>query len=262
MKEDQATRKADDDYRNVARFYDEVYYRGAGEPAESRVPWHARALADRLALRGGERILDVACGTGDWLQVAAARGLEVAGIDISERAIEICRTRMPAGEFRVGPAERLGFLDRAFDVVTCLGSLEHFLDQPAALAEMTRVLKPDGRIVILVPNAGFLPYRLGLYRGTQQQAVRETIRPLNEWSAMFGASGLDVLSRWRDLHILDRRWIARRPWWMALPRLAVAAALPCWPLSWQYQVFHLCRIHRGEAMPPAAQPATLQRNMR
>lgn len=249
MKEDHATGNIDE-YQGVAKFYDEVYYRDAEAPAGRRVPWHQRALADRLALRPGERILDVACGTGDWLEVAAARGLEIAGVDISERAVTVCRARMPAGQFRVGPAERLEFPDRQFDVVSCLGSLEHFLDQSAALAEMTRVLKPGGRIVILVPNAGFLPYRLGLFRGTHQQAVRETIRPLSEWSAMFGGSGLDVLSRWRDLHILDRHWIGRRPWWMVLPRLAVAAALPCWPLSWQYQVFHLCRA-LPENVPPA-----------
>jgi hypothetical protein len=65
-------------------------------------------------------------------------------------------------------------------------------------------MKPNGKVVILVPNAGFLTYRLGLYKGTQQQAIRETIRSLSEWQGMLNASGLTVTKRWKDLHVLDK----------------------------------------------------------
>jgi SAM-dependent methyltransferase len=147
---------------------------------------------------------------------------------------------MPGGEFHTGPAEILPFPDGRYDLVTCLGSLEHFLDQPAALAEMVRVMKPRGKVVILVPNAGFLTYRLGLYKGTQQQAVRETIRPLSEWQEMLNASGLVVKERWKDLHVLNKRWIFRAPWSLMPLRLLQAIALTFWPLHWQYQVYHLC----------------------
>lgn len=230
--------RIDLDHREVAKFYDEVYFRNAsGKAKPSR---HLLRLATLLDIRPAQRVLDIACGTGDWLDVALAKGLDVAGIDISSRAIEVCRERMPSGKFHVGPAENLPFEDGCFDLVTCLGSLEHFLDQPAALLEMKRVVKTRGRLVILVPNAGFLTHRLGLYRGTHQQAVKETIRTLDVWDSMFKTAGLEVKDRWRDLHILEFGWIVRPPWRMVLPRLIQALVLPVWPLSWQYQVFHLC----------------------
>jgi ubiquinone/menaquinone biosynthesis C-methylase UbiE len=234
--------RIDLDHREVARFYDEVYYQNASGKAKPSND--LLRLANRLDLRPRQKVLDIACGTGNWLDVASTNGLDVAGIDISSRAIEICRERMPGGQFHVGQAESLPFDTCSFDLVTCLGSLEHFLDQPAALLEMKRVVKPGGRLVILVPNAGFLTHRLGLYRGTHQQAVKETIRTLDTWGDMFQAAGLEVTDRWRDLHILEYGWIVRPPWLMVLPRLIQALALPIWPLSWQYQVFHLCEPRR------------------
>lgn len=232
-------------HQQVANFYNEVYHLSAS--SEVKASRHLQNLAGKIDLKPGQAILDVACGAGDWLQVAAGRGLAVSGIDISERAIEVCRRRMPEGQFHVGPAETLPFPDGQFDVVTCLGSLEHFLDQPGALMEMGRVLKPGGNVLILVPNAGFLSYRLGFYKGTQQQTVRETIRSLDEWDGMFGAAGLKVVTRWRDLHVLSASWILRAPWVMVLPRLLQALALTIWPLSWQYQVYHLCQPCRARS---------------
>jgi len=232
------------DHERVAKFYDDVYYKGAEAGASPST--HLKKLSTRLGVSSGWSVLDVACGAGDWLAVAAAKGATVSGIDISERAVSICRQRMPDGEFRTGPAEGLPFPDCTYDLVTCLGSLEHFLDQPAALAEMVRVMKPNGKVVILVPNAGFLTYRLGLYKGTQQQAIRETIRPLSEWQQMLNASGLTVKERWKDLHVLDKRWIIRAPWTLIPFRLLQVLALTVWPLHWQYQVYHLCeRISEG-----------------
>ncbi|MGB2681189.1 MAG: class I SAM-dependent methyltransferase [Candidatus Competibacter sp.] len=199
-------------------------------------------LADQLRLVPGQQVLDVACGVGGWLEIAASRGATISGIDISERAIDICRQRLPEGEFQVGPAETLPFPDRRFDLITCLGSLEHFLDQPSALREMVRVAKPDARLLILVPNAGFLTYRLRLYSGTHQQAVRETIRTLEEWQQLFGEAGLEIINRWKDLHVLSRSWIVRPPWYWIPLRFIQALALAVWPLEWQYQVYHQCRI--------------------
>lgn len=225
-------------YQEIARFYNDVYY-GNVKPVR-RPSNHLSRLADRLHIASGQRILDVACGTGGWLAICAERGAKVSGIDISGRAIEICRQLIPEGEFHTGLAETLPFPDNQFDWVTCLGSLEHFLDQKAALREMERVAKPNGQFLILVPNAGFLTYRLGLYRGTHQQTVRETIRSLEEWNEMFGECGIEVRERWKDLHVLSWTWIIRPPWHMVLPRLLQGLALLIWPLDWQYQVYYRC----------------------
>ena len=239
-------------HRQVAEFYDLVYYRDDGcDKAPSR---YLSRLAVRVGVKHDQRILDVACGKGDWLATVDGLGAAVSGIDISGRAIDTCRQRMPDGDFHVGPAETLPFPNGHFDLVTCLGSLEHFLDQPGALREMARVTRDDGRLLILVPNAGFLTYRLGWYRGTQQQAVRETIRSLDDWKKMFASAGLDVMERWKDLHVLDRSWILRPPVYLVPVRFIQALALTVWPLEWQYQVFHWCRLHAEDVQDSQIAP--------
>lgn len=226
-------------HEQVAAYYDQVYYRSRSGDY-GRLSKHFIRLAIRLGIQPGHQVLDIACGRGDWLAAAAARGAEVTGIDISARAIDCCRQRLPKAHLETGPAETLPFPNARFDRVTCLGSLEHFLDQPAALLEMRRVVKLSGWVVILVPNAGFLTYRLQFFRGTQQQTVKETIRPLYEWEAMFRSAGLNVVERWKDLHVLNLAWLLRSPRYLFPVRLAQALALVVWPLDWQYQVYHRC----------------------
>jgi len=208
---------------------------------------NSRVIANRLGNLSSSKVLDVACGIGDWLSLLKSRGSEVHGIDISERAIEMCRQRFPGGDFRLGPAEELPFATGSFDLVTCLGSLEHFVQPERALREMLRVARPDAQFLLLVPNSGFLPRRLGLFGGTHQVKVREVVRSLDEWRALFETAGLSIEARWRDLHVLSLEWIGREGWRPWLLRCAQALALPLWPLTWQYQVYHLCRRARVEA---------------
>lgn len=226
------------DHGDVQRYYDTEYYRDAR--LTGRPPWHMRRIANRLGLSPGQQVLDVACGTGAWLFELRGRGAKVAGVELSPAAAELCRQAMPDADVRVAPAEHLPFADASFDLVSCLGSLEHFLDQPAALREMLRVARPGAQFLILVPNAGFLTRRLGVYGGTQQVAIRETVRALSEWQQMFESVGLTVKARWKDLHMLNRGWLFQgRAIRMPL-RWLQALALPLWPLAWQYQVYFLC----------------------
>lgn len=228
-------------HHQVQTYYDEQYYGHADANDTSRLPWHMRRIAVRLGVLEGQSALDIACGTGGWLQELRDRGARVSGIDISERAAAAARARLPGADIRVGVAEKLPFDDNVFGIVTCMGSLEHFLDQPGALREMLRVAERDARFLILVPNAGFLTRRLGLYRGTGQVAIRETVRPIEEWTRMFQAAGLRVDAQWRDLHPLSGHWIRHGPAWRWPVRALQAAALATWPVAWQYQVHFLCR---------------------
>lgn len=226
------------DHGTVSDFYDRVYYGNTtGGQAPSR---HLRRLARRFEPWEGRRVLDVACGTGHWLQATAERGAIPAGIDISQVALNVCRSALPQVELHCGPAEQLPFADRQFDFISCLGALEHFLDPEAALREMKRVAKPDARFLLLVPNTDFLPSRLALYRGTLQSSVKEETRSLLEWQELFESAGLRVHARWKDLHILSTSWILRGPCYRWPLRAAQALVLPFWPLAWQYQVYHLC----------------------
>lgn len=229
----------DDQLARIKQFYDDEYY--GSLLRDHPLSWHYAKIADRLVPLAGKKVLDVACGTGDWLALLESKGCEVHGIDLSDRAIEICRQRLPRGDFHVGPAETLPFAGDSFDLVTCLGSLEHFLEPDVSLREMLRVARANARFLLLVPNAGFLPRRLGLYGGTHQVKVREVVRTLDEWNALFTRAGLVVEKRWRDLHVLSREWIGLHGWKQFPLRLLQAAVLPLWPMGWQYQVYHFCK---------------------
>jgi len=226
------------DLDKMKAFYDDVYYVNADKPLQGNA--HLEKLRKKINIAADDAILDVACGLGEWLHVCHGAGARVAGVDLAERAIEYCRKHMPDGEFHAGPAEQLPFADATFDVVSCLGSLEHFVEPVGALREMARVAKPDARFLILVPNADFLTRKLGLFGGTNQKDAKQVVRTLAEWEALFGAAGLQVTARWKDLHVLSWRWIAMNGWLAAPVRAMQALALPLWPLRWQYQVYFLC----------------------
>lgn len=229
---------ASDEFSQIRDFYDKEYYgHGSGSKA---LPWHCRRIGKRLGSAKGLAVLDVACGTGEWLAFFRKQGATIAGIDLSHKAIDECQKRFPEGEFHCGPAETLPFEDDHFDLVTCMGSLEHFLDKPRALREMRRVAKPGATLLLLVPNAGFLTRRLGLYKGTQQVKAREDVLELSTWERLFADAGLRVTDRWRDLHPLSWHWICRGNVLLWPVRAMQALALVTWPVAWQYQVYHRC----------------------
>jgi SAM-dependent methyltransferase len=230
----------DDKFGSIRDFYDNEYY--ADVTNHSKLSWHPRKIAVRMGDMGGKEMLDVACGTGEWLGHFHQRGALIAGIDLSQKAIDECRKRFPEGEFACGQAESLPFDDARFDLVTCMGSLEHFLDKPRALSEMKRVAKPDAQFLILVPNAGFLTRRLGLYGGTQQVRAREDVFDLATWAGLFESAGLQIVDRWRDLHPLSWSWLSQGNALLWPIRGAQAVALATWPVAWQYQVYHHCRV--------------------
>lgn len=233
------TEEHDAERERIKQFYDNEYFTDARD--HDALPWHYCHIADRLGDVHEQHVLDIACGTGKWLELMSIRGAFVSGIDISELAVGACRRRLPNCDVRLGVAESLPFDDGAFDLITCMGSLEHFLEPERALREMIRVAKLDARFLLLVPNAGFLPRRFGWYGGTHQIKVREVVRTLDAWHALFESCGLHVVSRWRDLHVLSWEWIAREGWRKVPLRLIQALALPLWPMAWQYQVHHSCR---------------------
>jgi ubiquinone/menaquinone biosynthesis C-methylase UbiE len=116
------------------------------------------ALLSAAALRPGQRVLDVACGTG-LASFAAARvvgaGGRVVGVDLSERMVEVARRHAArAGaactSFERMDAQRLVLPDAGFDAALCALGLMYMPDPHAALREMRRVVRPRGRIALAV----------------------------------------------------------------------------------------------------------------
>jgi len=113
----------------------------------------ADRVADAAQLRPGERVLDVACGTGVLARAAAARVSpegSVAGLDLNPGMLAVAERVAPEIAWRQGPAESLPYADASFDAVVSQFGLMFFTDRQAALHEMVRVLAPGGRLAVAV----------------------------------------------------------------------------------------------------------------
>ncbi|RKR73070.1 demethylmenaquinone methyltransferase/2-methoxy-6-polyprenyl-1,4-benzoquinol methylase [Frondihabitans australicus] len=115
--------------------------------AGNAVLWRI-ATVKALSAKRGEKILDIAAGTGTSSAAIAKTGAEVTALDFSAGMVEVGRKRQPHIEFVVGDAEDLPFGDDTFDAVTISFGLRNVNRPRTALAEMYRVLKPGGRLVI------------------------------------------------------------------------------------------------------------------
>ncbi|MDW8308303.1 MAG: class I SAM-dependent methyltransferase [Verrucomicrobiales bacterium] len=111
-----------------------------------------------LPAQPGGRLLDVGCGSGDWLVQMRARGWQVEGLDFDPTAVEVARKRgLPV---RLGPLEQQGYEAESFDAVTLHHVIEHVPDPVATLRECHRVLRRGGRLVVATPNVHSLSHRV------------------------------------------------------------------------------------------------------
>lgn len=114
--------------------------------------WAAR-VAEAAKIRPGDRVLDVACGTGVLAREAASRvGAQgsVTGLDPAPGMLAVARRLGPALEWREGTAEALPYADARFDAVVSQFGLMFFTDKSAALREMLRVLAPGRHLAVAV----------------------------------------------------------------------------------------------------------------
>lgn len=133
------------------RVVDEGWGARAVEFAALTEPSNCReyvAMHHRLGVGAGDRVLDMACGSGLALELAAARGAACAGIDASRRLLAVARDRNPAADLRVGDMNALPWEDGSFEVVTSFRGI--WGTTPNAVAEAWRVLVPGGRLGLTV----------------------------------------------------------------------------------------------------------------
>ncbi len=145
------------------RYYDKAYGENPAANYERFfVPAIGAPLAADLirvaALRPGERVLDVACGTGVVARLASQQVGDigtVAGLDFNPGMLAIARSATPSDtpiEWYEASAEIMPLPDASFDVVLCQMGLQFVTDKRDALREMWRVLAPDGRLILTVPG--------------------------------------------------------------------------------------------------------------
>ena len=98
----------------------------------------------------GTNLLDLACGAGGALVIAREMGADVAGLDAARTLVAVARERLQGARIEIGDMEELPFADRTFDIVTGFNAFQFAGDVERALAEAKRVLKPGGKLAILV----------------------------------------------------------------------------------------------------------------
>jgi len=107
-------------------------------------------LLDAAGVRAGDKVVDIACGPGYVAGAAAVRGAEALGLDISPAMVAEAKINFPGADFKIGNAEHLDLMDNSVDASICAFGLLHFADADRAIAEVARILKPDGRYAFLV----------------------------------------------------------------------------------------------------------------
>lgn len=223
------------------RAYDQIYSEDGIRQIDSFYRWLLRLIWPLP----GRRLLDVACGEGMLPHFARQLyGVEAYGIDLSLAATRIAADQ-GSGAFTVAGGEHLPFADASFDYVTCIGSLEHFLDMRAGITEMARVLRPDGTACILLPNTYsiignvYAALKTGMSTVDSQPLQRYAARA--EWAMLLEAYGLAVVrtvkyEREPPDSLADCWWYLRHP--RALIRLALT---PFIPLNLASCFVYLCR---------------------
>ncbi|HEY2687294.1 MAG TPA: class I SAM-dependent methyltransferase [Streptosporangiaceae bacterium] len=176
---------------------DEGWGRKAAEFAALTEPSNCReyvAMHHRLGVDAGDRLLDVACGAGLAIELAALRGADCAGLDASPRLAAVARDRSPQADIRVGDMHALPWDDDSFTVVTSFRGIWGTTE--AAIGEVYRVLRPGGRIGLTVwghlkvsPGVwAFIPFALAKEPKVAHQAAMVALgRP---------GAGEALLARW------------------------------------------------------------------
>lgn len=107
--------------------------------------------------RPGGRVLDAGCGPGVMAGLLAESGCAVVGVDLAWGMIALAHQRYPDASFGVSDIAGLPFAERSFDAVLAMGVIEYALEEPVALLELARVVRPSGSLIVSFPN-GRSPY--------------------------------------------------------------------------------------------------------
>jgi len=218
---------------------DEGWGRKAADFATLSEPGNCReyvTMHHRLGVDAGDRLLDVACGSGLAIELARLRGATGSGLDASPRLVAVARDRNPGCDIRVGDMHALPWDPGSFDVVTSFRGI--WGTTPDAVAEIRRVLRPGGRLGITVwghikvsPGAWALaPFRLAATPKVDNQAAMVSLGRPGAGEQLLAAHGfadierVDVPFAWEfaDPQIYARALAATGPAYEAIQQVGEA----------------------------------------
>ena len=162
----------------------------------------AHAVIDAAKIQPGEAVLDVGSRGGNWALLAAQAGGRVTGIEFSPRLLDMARDKLkdyPDARFEFADVAKLPFPDASFDVVIDVVTLMFGADRESAVAEMARVLKPEGRIVWTGWFGGDAVAEVAKMQiDATAEAVGHSPFPYSYWGnedemrELFGAQGFEI----------------------------------------------------------------------
>lgn len=127
-------------------------------------PWLTQRMLDHLSLVDGGRYLDIGCGTGNYTCALARKGGQWVGMDPSGDMLSKARQQNADLDWRIGTSEQTGLESGSMDGILCSLSIHHWPDLERAFDELSRVLKPAGRLVLFTSSpAQMTGYWLGHY---------------------------------------------------------------------------------------------------
>jgi SAM-dependent methyltransferase len=158
-------------------------------------------MHQRLDVAAGDRVLDVACGSGLAIELARLRGATCAGIDASHRLVAVAQHRNPDSDIRVGDMNELPWNDGSFDVVTSFRGI--WGTTPVAIDEVYRVLRRGGRVSMTVwGNVGkspgawmFQPFRWATDNKVDNQAQMVSLGRPGVGETFLRTAGFEVEDR-------------------------------------------------------------------
>ncbi len=169
---------------------------------------------DCCALKPGDKVLDVGCGSGAFSNLLTQRGLNVTGVDLSPNLIARARELQPSIPFLVEDAEQLSFPAASFDAVFLGGVIHHFPDPSKLAAEVFRVVKPGGAFYAFDPNRlnpiMFLlrAHASPLYNSVGVTPNEQPVLP-RQVGRVFAAAGFDVTQEFVSVgyqYVAPSRW--------------------------------------------------------
>ncbi|MCP4583505.1 MAG: class I SAM-dependent methyltransferase [candidate division Zixibacteria bacterium] len=226
--------------KDIKDWYNDMY---AKSGAESMRPFEAYSVfLEFMGAESGKKHLDVSCGTGYLLLASTKAGLETYGVDISEEAVKVAKSVTPESKIEVCPGEDLKFDDGTFDFVSCLGSLEHFLDMSKGLQEMKRVAKDSARFCIVVPNSRFIYWKFTSDTGTEQQDINETLMTDKQWRELFVKNDFEIIGVHQDKWFMKRIriFVSANPF-KIIKNAMIKLIWSFLPLDWTYQFIYIMR---------------------
>lgn len=155
------------------------YDRIASEYARHRRvhPGVLRSILDTSGLGRESKVLDVGCGTGNYLSaLVEATGCEAYGIDPSEEMLAVARSRLPDAVLLKGQAEQIDFSDCEFDLVFSTDVIHHVRDREQYYREAYRVLKPGGKVITVTDSEWAILHRKPLSYYFPETVERELQR--------------------------------------------------------------------------------------